>query len=99
MEKVNKSVLKVSIIVIAISISIILVAFGFAKPVCDENKDYWILQSYGNSVALINGENVVEVYSSIVLDTLPIEDKKMLDNGISFLTKEEAIMAIEDYDG
>lgn len=59
----------------------------------------WVLQSYGNNVALFNGEEVIEVYGAITLDSLPEEDKRLLDSGISFLTKEEAVMAIEDYDG
>ena len=45
-----------------------------------------------------NGE-VVEVFGDIVLDTLPNEDLKHLKSGIPFLTKDEALLAIEDYDG
>jgi hypothetical protein len=45
-----------------------------------------------------NGE-VVEVFGNIVLDTLPNEDQKHLERGITFLTKDEALTAIEDYDG
>jgi len=99
MENINKSVLKVSILVIAICVSIIIIAFSFTSPVYTEGEDFWVLQSYGNNVALLNGEKVVEVYGDIVLDTLPAEDKRMLDIGISFLTRDEAVMAIEDYDG
>ena len=52
-----------------------------------------------NNVALYNGEEIVEVYGSISLDNLTDEDKKMLENGIHFTTRDEAVTAIEDYDG
>jgi hypothetical protein len=58
-----------------------------------------VLHSYGNNVALYNGEKIVEVYGSIMLDTLPEEDRRLLDNGIVFTTKKEALSAIEDFDG
>lgn len=61
--------------------------------------DKWVLQVYGNAVALYNNNELNEVFSDIVLDTLPPEDVRQLENGISFLTKEEAIRAIEDFDG
>lgn len=99
MEKFNEKVLGISIIVIAVAISLVIITLGFAVSDHKPQEDPWVLQSYGNNVALYNGEEVIEVYGAIVLDTLPEEDKRLLDNGISFLTKEEAVMAIEDYDG
>ena len=59
----------------------------------------WVLHSYGNNVALYNGENVIEVYGTIMLDTLPETDRRLLDNGIAFQTRKEAVNALEDYDG
>ena len=101
MDKFSKKVILLSILTVCIGIILILATLGFAVTSRSESKtdEPWILQSYGNNVALYNGENVIEVYGGIVLDTLPEADKRMLDNGISFLTKEEAVMAIEDYDG
>lgn len=99
MEKFNQKVLSISIIVVAVAISFILITLGFAVSEHNPKEESWVLQSYGNNVALFNGEEVIEVYGAIILDTLPEEDKRLLDNGISFLTKEEAVMAIEDYDG
>ena len=99
MEKTNRKVLYLSIITISIAISLVIIVLGFAISQRTVEQEPWILQSYGNNVALYNGEEVIEVYGAIVLDTLPEEDKRMLDNGIVFLTREEAVMAIEDYDG
>ncbi len=99
MEKFTKTVTIISILSFAVSIALVLVTLGLTLSYKKENKEPWILQSYGNSVALYNGDEIVEVYGAIVLDTLPEEDKRMLQNGLSFLTKEEAVSAIEDYDG
>ena len=99
MQKINQRILQISILVIAVSIALIIITCGFAAKEQKVEESPWILQSYGNNVALYNGDQIVEVYGSIVLDTLPEEDKRLLDSGISFLTKDEAVMAIEDYDG
>ena len=99
MESSNEKIIYITILIVSISISIILITLGFAFTKHDIQEEPWILQSYGNNVALYNGEKVIEVYGAIVLDTLPDEDKRLLDNGIAFLTREEAVMAIEDYDG
>ncbi len=99
LENIGKRILIITILVISIAISLILVTLGFAFGEHQPKSKMWILQSYGNNVALYNGDEVIEVYGAIMLDTLPEEDKRQLDNGISFLTKEEARSAIEDYDG
>ncbi len=99
MEKSSSRILIITIIVVSVAISLILVTFGYAVGERSLKSEPWVLHSYGNNVALYKGDNVIEVYGSIMLDTLPEEDKKQLDNGISFLTKEEARTAIEDFDG
>ncbi len=99
MEKFSKSVTIISILSFAVAIALILVTLGLVFTDRKPHQEPWVLQSYGNNVALFNGEDIIEVYGAIMIDTLPDEDKKMLKNGISFLTKEEAVMAIEDYDG
>jgi len=97
----NRKQLKLSIAIIAISFSIatIVLTCGFIIKGKSEEPESWVLHSYGNNVALYNGDRIVEVYGSIVLDTLPLDDKRQLDNGIAFPTREEAVSAIEDYDG
>lgn len=99
MEKSNQRILIITILIIAVAVSLVLVTLGFAFGEHKPESEPWILQSYGNNVALYNGDSVIEVYGAIMLDTLPDEDKKLLDNGISFMTKEEAKTAIEDFDG
>ena len=99
MEKVNKKVILISVIIIAAALLIVSVTLGVSMSVKHKKNDDWVLHSYGNSVALYKGNEVYEVYSSIVLDTLPETDQKLFNNGILFMTREEAVSAIEDYDG
>ncbi len=98
MESKTKSIGFIAII-ITLSLVAVIFSIGAVMRTKKENPESWSLHSYGNNVALYNGDDVVEVYGSIMLDTLPEEDKKLLDNGIYFTTKEEAVTAIEDYDG
>ncbi len=99
MQKVKN----VKMLVLGISLSVFLIAIIIACSVAikckQENPNPWILQSYENTVVLLNNGEVVEVFGHISLDALPEEDLKHLENGIKFLTKEEALLAIEDYDG
>jgi calcineurin-like phosphoesterase len=57
-----------------------------------------VLKAYGNSVALYNDGKVNAVFGGISLDELPDEDKRILENGIAFPTREEAVQAVEDYE-
>ncbi|MBQ3547169.1 MAG: hypothetical protein IJA44_01675 [Clostridia bacterium] len=95
---INKKAFALGIILFVFLISIIT-ATAFSLKCKQENPDSWILQSYENTVVLLNNGEVVEVFGNISLDTLPQEDLKHLQSGIAFLTKEEAMLAVEDYDG
>ena len=97
----NRNQIRLLIVFVAISVCIasIIISLAFVVKTKSAEPDSWVLHSYGNNVALYNGDKIVEVFGSIVLDTLPSEDKRLLDNGIAFQTKEEAVSAIEDYDG
>ena len=86
-------------IILTIFLAAIIIASLFSIKCKQENPNSWILQSYENTVVLLNNGEVVEVFSNISLDTLPKEDLKHLESGIAFLTKEEALLAVEDYDG
>ena len=86
-------------IILTIFLAAIIIASLFSVKCKQENPNSWILQSYENTVVLLNNGEVVEVFSNISLDTLPQEDLKHLESGIAFLTKEEALLAVEDYDG
>ena len=89
----------ITVIVLTAAAVIILITAGFAAKNRDYEPSSWVLKAYGNSVALYNGDEVAAVYGDIVLDDLPPEDIKILENGIAFPTREEAEQAVEDYDG
>ena len=89
----------IALIVVLLSVLAIIITGGFVIKNQIDEPEQWVLHSYGNNVALYKGDEIVEVYGSIALDILPEEDKRMLDNGIAFNTKEEALSAMEDYDG
>ncbi len=98
--KVSKKFIYIIIcITLTICISALIITLSYTVKTKKEHPSPWVLQSYGNNVALYNGNNIIEVYGAIMLDTLPEEDQRMLKNGIVFLTREEAVSAIEDYDG
>ncbi len=78
---------------------IIVLTSGFAVKTQHENTDNWVIQSHENTVVLLNNGEVVEVFGDISIDNLPNEDKAHLEKGIYFLTKDEALTALEDYDG
>lgn len=94
----QRNIIITAIVLTAAAVIIILTA-GFAARNRDYEPSSWVLKAYGNSVALYNGKDLAAVYGDIVLDDLPPEDIKILENGIAFPTREEAEKAIEDYDG
>lgn len=93
-----KKTLEIIIITVACAAVIILVTCGFAAKNNRSGDKKWLLKTYGKNVALYYGSDVVTVYDTIEIETLPESDIKMLDNGIAFPTKEEALTTIEDYD-
>lgn len=99
MELKKNQWLAVIAVFISISLAVLIITVGIVAKSRAQNSESWVLHSYGNNVALYNGSRVIEVYGSIVLDTLPADDKRQLDAGIAFTTREEAVNAIEDYDG
>ena len=99
MEKNKNFLISITAIIISVCAAVIIITLGFVLSNKKANPEHWVLHSYGNNVALYNGDKIIEVYGSIMLDTLPEDDKRQLDNGIIFSTREEAINAIEDYDG
>ena len=99
MNRTKQRNIIITVIVLTAAAVIILLTAGFAARDRDYEPSSWVLKSYGNSVALYNGEELAAVYGDIVLDNLPPEDIKILENGIAFPTREEAEQAVEDYDG
>lgn len=99
MEALKKKNTIIIALVVTAAVVIVLIVAGFSAKDKDYEPSSWVLKSYGNSVALYNGNNIDTVFGEIVLDTLPEEDIRLLDNGIAFPTKKEAMQAVEDYDG
>lgn len=99
MDRTKQRNIIITAIVLTAAAVIILLTAGFAARDRDYEPSSWVLKAYGNSVALYNGDEVAAVYGDIVLDDLPPEDIKILENGIAFPTREEAEQAVEDYDG
>ena len=99
MDRTKQRNIIITAIVLTAAEVIILLTAGFAARDRDYEPSSWVLKAYGNSVALYNGDEVAAVYGDIVLDNLPPEDIKILENGIAFPTREEAEQAVEDYDG
>ena len=88
----------ISVLIIAI-ISLVYTLFSILNKPEPRDVTRWVLHSYGNNIALYKGDDIIEVFGAVALDTLPHEDRQRLDNGIVFNTREEALSAIEDYDG
>ena len=86
-------------ILLGLFLTIIIFVCVLASKTYDNKEDNWIIQSVDDTVVLINNGQVVEVFSEISIDMLPKEDKLHLEKGIVFLSKDEAMTAIEDYDG
>ena len=86
-------------LLLGVFLIVILMTSGFAIKTQTDNTDNWEIRSFEDTVVLLNNGEVVEVYGDISVESLPTEDKKHLEKGISFLTKDEALLALEDYDG
>ena len=95
----KKSTILIITIVITVAAVIIASTVIFASGEKKNTPKSCILSTYGNSVALYIDGELNEVFSEIVIDTLPPQDIKQLKYGISFNTVEEAKQAVEDYDG
>ncbi len=85
-------------ILIFISIFIITLYFMTDYQSADTNVNY-TLKSYKNTVALYNGEEIVEIYNNIVLNNLPERDIQNFNSGIPVATRAQADTLLEDYDG
>lgn len=86
-------------IMLGVFLLIIILVSSFAIKTQTQDSDNWVIQSRENTVLLLNNGKIVEVFGDISVENLPNEDKKHLEKGIYFLTKDEALTALEDYDG
>lgn len=58
----------------------------------------YTLKSYKNTVALFNGEEIVEIYNNVVLNTLPEKGIQNFNSGITVATRAQAEAYLEDFD-
>lgn len=86
-------------IMLGIFLLLIVSACGLAVKEQTETNENWVVRSFEDTVVLMNNGEVVEVFGDIIIDTLPNEDQEHLQKGIHFISKDEALLAIEDYDG
>ena len=99
MKKRTRIYLIAILISLLIALGVLIWALFSVLKNNEVNKTKWVLHSYGNNIALYNNEEIVEVYGSVSLDSLPKEDIKRLDEGVYFESREDALLALEDYDG
>lgn len=58
----------------------------------------YTLKSYKNTVALYDGNVIINIYEDIVLNTLPQKDIQSFDQGIPFTTVTQAEIYLEDFE-
>lgn len=87
------------VLTVAVLISvIILFSCFFTTPKSTPSTTSYTLKSYKNTVALYNGEEIIEVYGDIILNTLPPQDIQSLNNGILVSDKSQAQTYLEDFE-
>lgn len=99
MNTAKKKTAAIIIITITVAVSAIIITAGFAVSAKKNSPNECVLKAYENTVALYVDGEIKEVYSEIILDTLPKQDIDQLESGIAFDNCDEARSAIEDYDG
>ena len=99
MTKLSNKKIIIILIILALFLLMLFITVSYASEANDQIKDDWVIQSFDNTVMLLNNGEIIQVFGDIAVENLPIEDKKHLETGISFLTKDEALLALEDYDG
>lgn len=99
MSKISNKKIIIILVFLAFALLTLFVTGSYAIEVNEEIKDDWVIQSFDNTVVLLNNGEIIQVFGDIMVENLPNEDKKHLETGISFLTKDEALLALEDYDG
>ena len=82
---------------ITLVICAIIIKGGKAVEI-NEKKEEYTLRSYKNTVALYNGDKMLRIYDSIVLNSLPKADINNFKRGITFDSAEEVEIYLEDFD-
>lgn len=95
----NKNIIIISIILIFLLLTLFVTGSYAIEMEEKSSNNNWVIQSFNNTVVLLNNGEIIQVFGDIAIENLPNEDKNHLKKGISFLTKDEALLALEDYDG
>lgn len=74
---------------------IVFVANTYRTP---KSKTDYTLKAYKNTVALYDGETVIQIYNDIVLNTLPEKDIQSFKSGITFENPAQAELYLENFD-
>jgi hypothetical protein len=97
-----RSTIKTPLILTFISVFMVVLLYTivfFTKNTEIPDESGYYMKSLNNTVVLYKNDVIVKVYDGIVLDTLPIADRDLLDRGIHYKTLADADTAAEDYDG
>lgn len=85
-------------ILIFVAVFMIILYFINDYQTNQQNTNY-TLKSYKNTVALYKDDELIKVYSDIVLNTLPEKDIQNFNSGITVSTPTQAEALLEDFDG
>lgn len=84
---------------ILVFISVVIIILYFINDYQNTNRSVnYTLKSYKNTVALYNGEEIIKIYSNIVLNTLPQKDIQSFNSGIPVATQIQAETYLEDFE-
>lgn len=84
---------------ILVFISVVIIILYFINDYQNANRSVnYTLKSYKNTVALYNGEEIIKIYSNIVLNTLPQKDIQSFNSGIPVATQIQAETYLEDFE-
>lgn len=91
----------ISAVIIAFSsiIAVFLIILGISFSKKNEKTEQMRLIAYKNTVALYRGDELIQTYGDIVLNTLPENDRLRFSSGIEVANESEAQSILEDYDG
>ena len=94
--------IKKSILSLFLSFAVIVILIISINCFKTQNKksgnSNYSLKAYKNTVALYNGDKIIEIYNNIVLNTLPEKDILAFKNGIDVSTPSQAETLLEDYE-
>ena len=98
---------KTIIIIVLAAILLILTVFLFFLPNGQLNetssnssyKDNFVVKYHNQEVVLFNNDTVIERFEGVNFNLLPVEDRLLLEEGITVSSIADAHSLIEDYDG